>query len=267
MMGELVPKLKLKFETGAATHVGRVREVNEDSYIVRPELGLWAVADGVGGHQAGQIASQTVTSTLASLGPSVSAADQLARFQERILRSNDRIRTVVEERQGGLMGTTVVAILVYETQFSCVWSGDSRAYRVRAGAIDQLSHDHSEVQEMIDGGLLKPEEAGSWPRRNVITRAVGIFDDPELETVQGDIEADDTFVICSDGLTEYASDDEIAAAISGYRSQDACDALIELALERGGSDNVSVIVIRCHRSEATNFVPGNPPGGEARVAT
>jgi serine/threonine protein phosphatase PrpC len=254
MSTEYSPKLKLKFETGAATHVGKVRKANEDSYIVMPELGFWAVADGVGGHEAGQLASQTLTNELATMGPSVSASDQLARFQDRVLRGNDRIRQIVEERGGGMMGTTVAAILIFDMEFACVWSGDSRVYRVRDNKIEQISHDHSEVQELIDQGVIKPEEAGSWPRRNIIT----IFDDPDVEIRQGEILPGDVFLVCSDGLTGHVADDEILTGVIDERSQDACDALIERTLERGATDNVSVIVVRCHRAERTNFLPGTP---------
>lgn len=249
----------MRFETGAATHVGRVRKANEDSFIVKPEVGLWAVADGVGGHEAGQLASQTVTTVLATIGPAVSSEDQSARFHERVLRANDRIREISAERGGAMMGTTVAAMLIFDRRFNCVWAGDSRVYRIRKGAIEQISRDHSEVQELIDQGLLKPEEARTWPRRNVITRAVGIFDDPGLETVEGEIEPDDVFVVCSDGLTGHLSDEDIVRTMASRRAQDACDALIETTLERGASDNVSIIVIRCYRTERTNFMPGNAP--------
>lgn len=252
----------LKFETGAATHVGRVRKANEDSYVVVPEVGLWAVADGVGGHEAGQLASQTVTSYLASIGPAVSQEDQLARFEDRILKSNDRIRAMMEESGGGIMGTTIAAVLIFDHQFSAVWAGDSRVYRIRNNAIEQVSHDHSEVQELIDQGIIKPEEAKTWPRRNVITRAIGIYDDPDLEVNRGAIEPGDLFVVCSDGLTGHVPDDEICRMASSQRSQDACDALIDLVLERGGTDNVSVIIVRCHRAERTNLMPGNPLGAQ-----
>ena len=252
--------LILKFDTGAATHVGKVRKANEDSFIVKPSVGLWAVADGVGGHEAGQIASQTLTQTLATLGRPVSLADQLARFQERVIRANDQIRDIAESRGGGTMGTTVAALLIFDDAFSCAWAGDSRVYRIRDRTVQQVSKDHSEVQELVDQGVITPEEAKNWPRRNVITRAVGVYDDPQVETVEGRIEVGDTFVICSDGLTGHMSDADIGAAVIGARPQDACDRLIETTLERGASDNVSIIVVRCYKTERTNFVPGSSFG-------
>jgi serine/threonine protein phosphatase PrpC len=253
----------LKFETGAATHVGRVRKANEDSYLTRPDIGLWAVADGVGGYEAGQLASQTVVADLDTLGPAVSQADQIARFSERVFRANDHIRDLMLERGGAPMGSTVASVLIFNRGFACAWSGDSRVYMVRDGEIVQLSKDHSEVQELIDQGVITPEQARSWPRRNVITRAIGFFDDPGLEVVEGEIAPGDTFLICSDGLTGHLADHEIRDWMEAHRPQRACDAMIEQTLDRGATDNVSLIIVRCHRAERTNFFPGGSAGVSA----
>jgi len=248
--------ITLKFETGAATHVGRVRQANEDSFIARPDLGLWAVADGVGGHEAGQLASSTVAEELASIGPAVSIDDQIARFQARIFRANSSIHQLAEERGGAMMGTTVVAALAFDHEFSILWAGDSRAYLQRGAALHPLSRDHSEVQELLDEGVIDAEQAKTWPRRNVITRAIGIFDEPQLECIKGDIHSGDTFVLCSDGLTGHLSDADILHHLLDQRAQDACDAMIETTLQRGGSDNVTIIVVRCHHAERTHLIPG-----------
>jgi serine/threonine protein phosphatase PrpC len=257
----------LKFETGAATHVGRVRKCNEDSIITAPEMGVWAVADGVGGYEAGQIASSMVTSMLESIGPAVSPADQSVRFHARILAANERIHQISSERDNGPIGSTVAAILIFRRAYSCIWAGDSRVYLIRGPQMTQLSRDHSEVQELLDQGILTEEQAASYPRRNVITRAIGIFDDPELDTSSGEIEAGDVFIICSDGLTGHLSDDEIRDVVRSKRSQEACDMLIEQTLERGARDNVSIIVVRCHRAETTNFFPGASADALAQTPT
>ncbi len=261
MSSEASPRYILKFETGAATHVGKVRTANEDSLVVRPELGLWAVADGVGGHEGGQLASQAVAAGLGSIGPAVSQEDQLARFMERILRANDKVMHAREERNGVLIGTTVAALLIYDEDFACAWLGDSRIYRIREDRIEQLSHDHTEARELVEQGILTPEEARTWPRRNVITRAIGIFDEPEMEMVRGSIEAGDAFLICSDGLTGHVSDEEIRDLIGKKRAQEACDDLITETLARGATDNVTVVIVNSHRAERTNFVPGNQGDG------
>ncbi len=255
------PAYILKFETGAATHVGKVRAANEDSLVVRPELGLWAVADGVGGHEAGQLASQAVATGLGSIGPAVSQEDQMARFKERILLANDKVMQAREERNGVLIGTTVAALLIYDDLYACAWLGDSRVYRIRGGLIEQLSRDHTEARELVEQGILTPEEARTWPRRNVITRAIGIFEDPEMEIEFGSIEAGDTFLICSDGLTGHINDDEIRTIVARKRAQEACDDLIRETLARGATDNVTVIVVNSHRAERTAYVPGGQGDG------
>jgi serine/threonine protein phosphatase PrpC len=232
------------FESGAATHAGLVRERNEDSYLVAPEMGVWAVADGMGGHEAGALASSTVIAELKSIGSAVSAPDLLARFEDRVLRANARLDQIAGQQDGVLIGSTVAVVLVYETFYAAAWSGDSRIYRIRNGSIAQLSRDHTEAQDLIEKGLLSREDARSYPRRNVITRAIGVDTNPEVELEHGVLEPGDTFVLCSDGLTGHVADQEIIGAVVADEPQQACDALIALTLERGASDNVTVVVVR-----------------------
>ena len=236
------------FDTGAATHVGRVRGRNEDSYLASPEVGIWAVADGMGGHHAGDVASQTVIASLRSIGPQASAANLLAHCEEGIANANRQLKQLSHDR-GAVIGATVAALLVYDGYYACVWSGDSRIYLVRSGEIVQLSRDHTEIQDLLADGAITPEEAKNWSGRGAITRAVGVYDDPELEVVSGPIQPGDSFVICSDGLTNHVEDREIRDFVSGSLSQQACDRLVSLALERGGTDNVTVIIAR-HQPEA-----------------
>ena len=245
------PTYRLRFETGIATHVGKVRRVNEDSGVALPDLGVWAVADGMGGHTDGQFASRTLTNELASTGLAASPADQVARFKDRVMAGNHTIRQRAQARGGATIGTTLAAMLAFDHSYSCVWAGDSRVYLLRNGVLSQVTKDHTEAQELVDSGVLTREQAKTWPRRNVITRAVGIFEDPELEERTGDLRPADTFVLCSDGLTGHLSDEEIATMAYRLRPQQACDALIEATLERGATDNVTVIVVRCHATEPT----------------
>ena len=127
--------------------------------------------------------------------------------------------------------------------YACVWAGDSRVYLVSGGAIRQLSRDHTEVEELVAAGTLSREDAENWPN-NVITRAIGAAEELELEVVTGSADPGDIFVICSDGLTKHLSDDEILQCVAGRNAQAACEAMLELALERGGFDNVTVVVVR-----------------------
>jgi protein phosphatase len=257
-----LPTYRLAFETGVATHVGKVRRANEDAAVTRPDFGVWAVADGMGGHENGQFASQTLTVDIASMGLAVSPADQVARFKDRVTRANDTIRHAAEARGGVTIGTTLAAMLAYGHNYLCVWAGDSRTYLLRGGVFSQISRDHTEAQELVESGVLTPEQAKTWPRRNVITRAIGVFEDPELEECGGDIKPRDTFLLCSDGLTGHLSDDEIRSKAASLRPQEACDALIEATLERGASDNVTVIIIRCHATD-----PTIPPFGSGLKAS
>lgn len=230
------------FDTGSATHVGMVRNCNEDNFIARPDVGLWAVADGMGGHHAGDLASTTVIGALKSIEPARSAAELLARCEEHVVQANSALAEIGRQR-GGVIGTTLAALLAYETHFACVWSGDSRIYLVRDGAIALQSRDHTMVEEMVAAGKLTAAEARNSPRRNVITRAIGVSDDPELEIKDGTLRAGDAFVLCSDGLTAHVADEEILEHVARATPQRACDALIDLTLSRGASDNVTVVVV------------------------
>ena len=234
------------FETGAATDTGRVRDHNEDSYFTRPESGVWVVADGMGGHDAGDFASQTITAEMETVGFSISAGDLQARFMERLNRAHHKIGDHAISLGGGTVGATLVALLIYDDSFACVWSGDSRIYRMRNGKLEQLTRDHTEVRELLDAGMITAEEAEHWPRKNVITRAIGVSEQPHCDVVSGDIRIGDIFLLCSDGLTEHNSDQDIALALGmAPTAQAACDALIAQTLERGAKDNVTSIVVRC----------------------
>jgi serine/threonine protein phosphatase PrpC len=236
------------FSTGCVSNVGLVREVNEDGVLARPEAGLWAVADGMGGHGGGEVASGAVITALKTVAPAATGAALLAELEARIVDANAQLRSLARSRAGAILGTTLVALLIHGGNFACVWCGDSRCYRRRGGALAQLSHDHSEVQELIDRGYLTQDEAASWPRRNVVTRALGAADRPELDIVDGPVEAGDRFLLCSDGLTTHLADGEIAFLLANPDPQMAADDCLRLTLERGARDNISVIVVDCVKS-------------------
>lgn len=233
-----------RFLTGAVTHQGRVRDHNEDRLLADARAGLWAVADGMGGHQGGEDASGSIVENLASVGLAASAPDLQARFLDRLERANDHIQRLSRERGGAIIGSTVVAILVYGKEFACIWSGDSRAYRLREGELRQITRDHTEAQELLDRGVITAEEAANWPRKNVITRAVGVGPHVSYEVVSGQIRDGDQFLLCSDGLTGHVQDSEIQAALQQFPPQAACEHLVALTLERGATDNVTVIALR-----------------------
>ena len=161
-------------------------------------------------------------------------------------------------RNGAIIGTTAAILLLREEHYACVWAGDSRVYLIKNGSIGQVSRDHTEVEELVAGGALSREDARNWPN-NVITRAVGVAPDLELEVVTGPVASGDIFVLCSDGLTKHVHDDEILEQVTSRNAQASCEAMLDLALERGGTDNVSVVVIRVLPAARRSSEPTNSP--------
>ncbi len=244
------------FEFATRSDVGCVRKLNEDSTLELPEAGLWVVADGMGGHTAGDFASQTIVAELETVGVPAGALDLKSRFLERLTRANSRIRAHAEQLGTGAIGSTIAALLVQQDKFAAIWSGDSRVYRFRGGEIAQVTRDHTEVQMLLDNGEITEEEAENWPRKNVITRAIGVTDQPECDMVQDTLMDADIFLICSDGLTEYFEAPELQdlmRAVGHGPLEPLCHVLVETALERGGKDNTSVILLRCRRKKLPDF--------------
>jgi len=231
-------------EFGHLSHVGLRRALNEDTYYGDSDLGLWLVADGMGGHACGEVASALARETIVreirdgkSLGQAIRVAD------EEIIRTSRR-------RNDSLpMGTTVVAARVQGNRFEVAWVGDSRAYLWRDGQLAQLSQDHSYVQELIAQGALTSEQARSHPHRNVVTQALGVTDPNQLnvESLTGELRPGMQLLLCSDGLTEEVDDRGIAATLrqDDCSAQECVDTLIAAALDGGGSDNVTAILVRC----------------------
>lgn len=242
-LGGNLNTVALPIESFGVSHKGCVRDHNEDNYLVEPQTGLWVVADGMGGHEAGELASASIVDHLATIGIPSSAPDLRARFEDRLNRANAEIRNISRSR-GITIGSTFAALLAMDGRFACLWAGDSRIYLVRNGRISQVSKDHSEVQELLDRGVISAEEALTWPRRNVITHAVGVSDQLRIDFQQGVLMAGDVFVLSTDGLTAHVRDAEIEAAVRSAAPQAACRSLLETVLARGGSDNVTIVLVK-----------------------
>jgi protein phosphatase len=242
-LGGKLSEVALRIESYGVSHKGCVRRANEDRFLIEPQSWLWLVADGMGGHAAGEVASSSIVEHLATIGVASSAPDLRARFEDRLSRAHDEIRKLSQAR-GATIGSTIAALLAIEGRFACLWSGDSRVYLVRDGAISQLSRDHTEVQELLDRGVLSPAEARTWPRRNVITRAVGVTEEIVMDFRQGETLPGDIFVLGTDGLTTHVADAEIEAAVISAAPEDACGHLLDTVLSRGGTDNVTIVVVR-----------------------
>jgi protein phosphatase/serine/threonine-protein phosphatase Stp1 len=239
----MTPSIEPGLASDAATHPGAVRTRNEDSLVHRPDLGLWAVADGAGGHGAGDVASQAVAAALEAIPPGLSAAEILAQARLRLIGVHAELQAQAaalgEDR---LIATTVVLLLARHGHFACLWAGDSRAYLLRRGAmLLRLTRDHSLVQEMVDQGTLTEAEAETHPQANVILRAVGANGELLLDKVSGRIVPGDALMLCSDGLFKALPEAELADLL---RQEAGAAAVVEAAVARGARDNVSVVLLR-----------------------
>jgi serine/threonine protein phosphatase PrpC len=219
--------------------------VNEDSLLVRTERGLWAVADGMGGHDAGDVASSKVTESLLEL-PDAEGLDQLVESAVAALKqvNKDLIVLAGAAESQRSIGSTVVGLAIADGQFRCFWAGDSRGYRIRDRQIVQLTRDHSLVQDLVDSGMLQPDEAVDHPNSNIITRAVGVAEELRIDTVSGDVQRGDQFLLATDGVTRLISDEELALELGSNPPAAAARNLIETVLSRGAPDNASLIITR-----------------------
>jgi serine/threonine protein phosphatase PrpC len=235
---------EFRIEDFSATHVGEVRSENEDSHAAVPEAKVWLVADGMGGHVNGKFASETIANAVAR-----------AEFPEEVEAACDVLAQAIHDANaeifaksveaGAQMGSTFVGLVVRSNEFVVMWSGDSRAYVYRDGQLIQLTTDHTQVQAMIDRGLLTPEEALTHPMRHVLARAVGVEEVLQIDAVRDMVEPRDLFLLCSDGLYGQVSDDEIAAILRRSGAT-ACGELIERCLASGAPDNVTVTLVSVH---------------------
>jgi serine/threonine protein phosphatase PrpC len=233
----------MRLECASRTHVGLKRKINEDSILVDSDRGLWVVADGMGGHEAGEVASAMVVEALRQIARAPDL-DSLASNAVGALRLVNR--RLLDLASAGpserTIGTTVVGLAIRGSEFRCFWAGDSRAYRIRDGAIVRLTRDHSLVQQLVDSGMLRAEDADGHVNSNVVTRAVGVAPDVEVDVVSGDVRSGDRFLIASDGLTRVVDDAELAKALEREPPEQVADTLLAAVLERGAPDNVSLIV-------------------------
>ncbi|MFN3514292.1 MAG: PP2C family protein-serine/threonine phosphatase [Phenylobacterium sp.] len=244
-MSQAAARRPLSFTTLARTRAGSGRDHNEDAYLARPQVGLWAVADGMGGHRAGEAASGAVVEALRQVRPQLSGYALLREMRERLVGANAVLRAQAAALgEGAVVGSTVVALAVHEDHYACVWAGDSRAYLQRGELLMRLTHDHSLVQELIDGGALDERDAGKARISNVITRAVGASDGLELGETHGDLRRGDILLLCSDGLTGLVPDVEIGETLAAFELQAAADRLLELVEARGGRDDATFLLVR-----------------------
>jgi len=237
----------LYWTSNACTDVGSVRELNEDAYLERPDLGLWLVADGMGGHFAGDVASQMVVAAMDALELPTSLSQFVEAVEEQLLETNTRLREYAIREETHTIGSTVVALVIRGQHAVCLWAGDSRLYRCRHGRLEQISQDHALVEELVERGVLTPEQAVDHPHGNLVTRAVGAADNLFVDVEIVAIQPGDVFILCSDGLEKEIAEEEISAMVQNNGSSRLSQQLVERALSVGARDNVTVISIAIHR--------------------
>jgi serine/threonine protein phosphatase Stp1 len=234
------PSRQIRFS--AKTHVGKVRKINEDAILVLGDQQIWVVSDGMGGHEAGDYASSVVVDAVALLPSGLPPADKMQAVRAALQHAHHVIRAEGEAR-GGIIGATVVAFMLANGHFVALWAGDSRLYRLRDGQAEMLTTDHSIVASLVESGQMSWDEAEHHPQSNAITRAVGVGDELELDKIRGEAEPGDRFLLCSDGLSKYCTIAEVGRAMKGQPIEIVADHLVQIALDGGGADNISVIVV------------------------
>ena len=243
----------LSIRSATLSDVGKLRAVNEDACLEAPEAGLWAVADGMGGHGFGDVASASVIDRLSRFEPlpGPRLAEAVARVQDLLVEANTDLLEEAERRGKRIIGSTVVVLLIPSDksagEAAVLWAGDSRAYRYRGGQLTSLTRDHSYVEEMVSIGVLTPEQAIDHPQGHIVTRAVGAGDTLEVDWLRIDVRPGDRFLLCSDGLTGELDDEAIAEAMQQLDCSSVAWTLVQGALEQGGRDNITVVVIDVDR--------------------
>ena len=232
---------QLLWTCAARTDVGLVRSRNEDAYLVQPRQGLWAVADGMGGHAFGEVASGAVVAALAAMPASSTMAEAIETARARLEQVNAMLRAQAHTRQVPVIGSTVVVLLARGTEVACLWAGDSRIYLYRHGRLQQLTRDHSQLEALRARG---DDIAASSASPNMITRAVGAADSIAFDVANLSARDGDIFLLCSDGLSTPVEEEAIAAALAPGDCAQAAQELIKLALANGGRDNITVVVVR-----------------------
>jgi serine/threonine protein phosphatase Stp1 len=235
-----------RWRSAARTDTGKVRARNEDAFLALPEQGLWVVADGMGGHQNGALASRLIVEQLAepSAGDLPQRVDELRKRLHSLNRRLGQELTVTAAHPDPVIGSTVVALLIEGDRAACVWAGDSRCYLWRGSRLYQLSRDHSLLQQLIDEQQLSPSEAARHPAAHALTRAIGASDELKLEILELDVLPGDAFLLCSDGLYQGVSVDDLGAALNLPSPQLTLNRLFQQALDGPARDNLSAVVIR-----------------------
>lgn len=236
--------MSFRWRSACRTHPGRMHGTNEDAYLDMNDVGLWLVADGMGGHSRGDMASRIVVETFRHLLRPASRDEFVMGVRHRLYEANRRLQDVAANSDvGQIIGSTVVALLVYQRYWVCLWAGDSRAYLLRDGRLLQITRDHSVAEELIERGELQRDMAAKHFAANRLTRAVGVQQELLLDEVSGELLDGDVIMLCSDGLVKAVSEAEIADVLTAYDCDESSLELVDLSRERGARDDVTVAVV------------------------
>lgn len=230
----------ITWHSASRTDLGRVRHINQDAFLESPEQRLWVIADGMGGHSRGDYASSAVVNQLRAFPRQSSLLVNLQDLEARLQAANEQCRTAFRNKRPG---TTVVTMLAHGSHCFFLWAGDSRIYRLRDGQLEQLTEDHSLARQKVAHGQLTAEEAANHPSAHVLTRAVGIHENLKLELGYCAVEPDDRYLLCTDGLYNSLELPDMQALLGHGGAQEACENLVDRALECGGQDNITVIIV------------------------
>ncbi len=248
---------QFQWTSASCTHVGLVRQINEDACLEQPERGLWVVADGMGGHTLGDLASRMIIEAMTDMPPPSSLETFAADVRARLQTVNRRLREEAALRNAQVIGSTVVVLLAYGDYCAYLWAGDSRIYLYRNGRLLQLTRDHSQLEELRSIGNLN-ELTLNLVARNLITRAVGAADTLEIDEETIAVNDGDIFLLCSDGLSNEVSDQEMQDSLIAGDCRLASETLLDMALQHGGRDNISVVVVRADDMYSTEKTVMNP---------
>ncbi len=233
---------KLNWSSYGRTHVGKVRAINQDAFADLPDKGLWVVADGMGGHSEGEIASELIVSTFKQFKADIIEGVSTTKIHQQLAEINTTlVKKAALLGENEVIGSTVVVLYAYQKRCVVIWSGDSRIYLFREGHLKQLTQDHNNETELLADGF-SPEEVKSHPYAQILTHAIGGDADVYIDELVQEVKSDDVFLLCSDGLNKEVSDGKIEEVLTQMPCQQAVDALMELSLENGGADNITIVI-------------------------
>lgn len=224
------------------THTGNKRSHNEDAYLNLPQQRIWLVADGMGGHTAGDVASRMVVDGLKSYSSTSLLGRNAQYIRQQFHEVNDKLVELAGDDENKVIGCTVAALIVHRAHSVCLWAGDSRIYRYRHGILKQITRDHSELDELLEKGI-PLEEALRSPYAQTITRAIGASTRLAVDAQITEIWNEDVYVLCSDGLNKELTDEEISEVLASHTPEDSVPVMLQMALQRKGRDNITIMTV------------------------